>query len=93
MPRRDDEPLDPDDDEDRDGKHRRRRGPDPEEVRRAGVVALWGLAKWGFVALGGLLAVVALNETAIKASALAGLACFLGVCSRLCQAEELARRG
>jgi hypothetical protein len=79
---------DPDEDERSPARHRRtrRRDDDEREESNAGV----GLAvlKWGALAVGCLLAVVALEKNAVQAAALSGLACFLGIASRIFQAEQ-----
>ena len=50
---------------------------------------LWSIVKWVLLAVGFLLAVVALFVgNAIQLAALAGLACFLGIASRIAQAEQ-----
>jgi hypothetical protein len=50
--------------------------------------AFVGLVKWAALAVGAVLAVVALTAPAVQAGALAGLACFLGIVARVVQAEE-----
>jgi hypothetical protein len=49
---------------------------------------LWAIPKWGALGVGCVLALVALGQNAIQAAALSGLACFLGIASRIFQAEQ-----
>lgn len=56
-------------------------------------VVLWAVAKWGAIAIGGLLVCVAFSATAVQGAAIAGIACFFGILARIFQAEEHRARG